>query len=399
MCTNRAVTFFFAVTAGTLGACGARGGGVVPDSGAPLRPCPGVCAPDPGSRPVDCAAQQANLEFFTIWDFEIGYGDSMYAYTDRSTSNIAPRGFGTATVADMTERCGPTQAMHVHGGPFRGWGGGVGIGFNNLWGRRCPDPGCPPITPASPHADATLDLSRWEGVSFWGRRGPQSQASVRVGLGDKYTDDDISYLMYRDERDQPRYCERNRECGCTNQARDCNYYGGPDGGSGSPGDAGTPAPAGYYCWDPAIDPQPSMARSEFNDPFSYATCNTTKCNEAYAAYPTAPVSGPLDPQFNGKACTHYSFASGMGAEYCFDPASDPPPYDSNLTCGDNWVFAVPLTTDWRLYLIPFTQLAQQGFGKKSPRLDLTAASALRMMWDVGWVDYWVDDVGFYRVRR
>ena len=35
-------------------------------------------------------------------------------------------------------------------------------------------------------------------------------------VGDKYTDDDIAYIMYRDDPTQPRYCERVRECGCLN---------------------------------------------------------------------------------------------------------------------------------------------------------------------------------------
>ena len=36
-------------------------------------------------------------------------------------------------------------------------------------------------------------------------------------VGDKYTDDDIAYLMYRDDpTGTPRYCERVRECACLN---------------------------------------------------------------------------------------------------------------------------------------------------------------------------------------
>ena len=61
-----------------------------------------------------------------------------------------------------------------------------------------------------------MDVSGWEGLSFWARRGPDSQAGFRVLIGDKYTDDDISYLMYRDDPKAKRFCERVRECGCLN---------------------------------------------------------------------------------------------------------------------------------------------------------------------------------------
>ena len=44
-----------------------------------------------------------------------------------------------------------------------------------------------------------MDVSEWEGISFWARRGPDSQAGFRVLVGDKNTDDDIAYLMYRED--------------------------------------------------------------------------------------------------------------------------------------------------------------------------------------------------------
>ena len=69
---------------------------------------------------------------------------------------------------------------------------------------------------ADVEAQAMKDVSAWEGISFWARRGPDSQAGFRVLVGDKYTDDDIAYLMYRIDPMLPRYCERVRECGCLN---------------------------------------------------------------------------------------------------------------------------------------------------------------------------------------
>jgi hypothetical protein len=386
---NPAVALLVALPLAGLGACGPRGGGTGADAEAPPVGCVGTCTPDPGSRPVNCAEQEAGLEFFKFWDFETGFGRFMYEYTDRSSPNISPMGY-QAPEAQTTNRCGPpTQVMRIHGGPFRGWGGGVGIGFAHLHDSpaACPDPGCPQATPDFPQAVATIDVSRWQGISFWARRGPNSQAAVRLGLGDRYTDDDVSYLMYRADPLKPRACERNRECGCVDQGKSCSYFEGAGAGD-------TRVPAGYYCWNPGTDNPPAPARGEFGDMFSYATCSTTKCDEPYAAHP----EDQSDPAFQGRGCRPYSFGNGTAAMYCFDPGADPNPFDGNQTCGDSWVSPVTLTTDWRLYLVPFTRMAQQGFGKKFPKLDLTAATMLRLMWDVGWVDYWVDDVGFYRLR-
>ena len=71
-------------------------------------------------------------------------------------------------------------------------------------------------TMADVEREAMEDVSAWEGISFWARRGPDSQAGFRVLVGDKYTDDDIAYLTYRIDPMLPRYCERVRECGCLN---------------------------------------------------------------------------------------------------------------------------------------------------------------------------------------
>ena len=117
------------------------------------------------------------------------------------------------------------QTIHIQGGPFLSWGGGVGIGMKNF----------------PPHRQrATLERGddgrqRLGGLSFWARRGPDSQAGFRVLVGDKYTDDDISYLMYRNDPTMPRYCERVRECGCLNHRVRRRPPRGSGGGTGESG--------------------------------------------------------------------------------------------------------------------------------------------------------------------
>ncbi|MES1171980.1 MAG: hypothetical protein ABUL77_01980 [Bacteroidota bacterium] len=383
-----------ALSVTVLAGCGARGG-VVPDGGFPASGatppggCISTCYPDPGSRPVNCAQQEAGLEFLKVWDFEDGTGTGMYEYGDRSTANFSPNKY--APPSEDADRCGRTKVMHIFGGPFRGWGGGVGVGFINAAPRkRCYEPieTRPDYCPAAnaEYAELTLDLSKWDGVSLWARRSPNSQSAIRVGLGDRQTDDDISFQsQYAGPGAPPgapprqKYCRRNRECGCAN-SRPCTPIDPDDSTSDR------------YCWDPARDPVPVTMSNERL--VVAEKCGPTRCAAPYDAFDRL-----VDREFNGKACTPYSFVNGIASSYCFNPGVDPDPAENNELCGDSWVFPVAVSNDWHLYLIPFTQLQQQGFGKKFARPDLTAISMLRLMWDVGWVDYWVDDVGFYRVRK
>lgn len=62
----------------------------------------------------------------------------------------------------------------------------------------------------------SLDMTQWEGVSFWARRSPNSQEGIRVAMADKYTDDDMSFLSMKVDPTKPRYCERKIVCGCQN---------------------------------------------------------------------------------------------------------------------------------------------------------------------------------------
>jgi len=380
-----------------------------PDAASPLPlTCIGTCEPDPGPKPLsldDCRAQEAGLEFLPLagWDFESGIASNMYIYTDATTANLYS--YADATQPDYSQRAGwqPTAAlakrcgasdpgsyvMHVAGGPFRGFGGGMGISFSKLHGlgQMCPSAPDALLPAYCPKASAeyqyqTLDLSQWDGISLWARRGPDGQAAIRVGLGDIDTDDDISYLSSTANPNKPRNCERNIECACGNH-KPCTDYQGVS-----------------YCWDPSTEARPTFdddANALWMDKHQLVLtsqkCGQSRCDDLYAA-----AQAP-DPIFNGYACTAYQSPLGMASQWCFDPGKDHVPYTIEDSCGDHWVFPVNLTTDWKLYLVPFTELSQQGFGKKFAHPILSAASMLRLMWDVGWLDVWFDDVSFYRVKK
>lgn len=376
--------------------------------------CVGSCTPDEPPPLVDCAAAEAGLEFLRIWDFEtrstdsqgnpVGepYAEGLYEYDDESNDFRFPYGYEPPSTPIARCGGGNEHALHVWGGPFWSWGGGIGRRVDGIRNARCTGDPLPDYCPG-PNAEFpenTLDLSQWEGISFWARRGPDGQPGLRVAVGDKRTDDDLSYFSYRQDPDAPRYCERVKECGC--RSKPCTEYIDPN----------FPATnlTGYYCYDPAVDPPPapkvrpcdpntscgmSNTVEYLQDETQYETCGPTRCEAAYEAF---PQDGP-DPQFAGRPCTTFAFRGGIVGDYCYDPVNGPPPAEQNEQCGDHWLAGVTLTNEWQFFKVPFTELLQQGWAKEQPYLDTSAISLVRMTWDKGWADFWIDDVSFYRKAR
>jgi hypothetical protein len=347
--------------------------------------------------------------------------------------------------------------LHMYGGPFLGWGGGAGISMAKLNGsdpernfaNQQPSPNadpsapkafccvnsaspcvttsntefaavCPPATAEFAVSIAALDVSQYEGVSFWARRGPNGQAGLRVMVGDKYTDDDLNYLAQREQaatgQPQPTYCSRNRECACTNHQACAPVLAAALQDAGNilpPQTSFPPDTVVSMCGVPTeLDLASSCGNGDFacvglnGGPSS--CCELTNCNQPYPAYPcdALPEAGLFvdaggasgDPQFFHRPCSPYAWTNGIGSSYCFNPASDPPPAPPTEICGDFWMSTVTLDTDWKFYEVPFAALHQQGFGKKAEQFDLHAASVVRFSWDIGWIDYWIDQVSFYRPK-
>jgi hypothetical protein len=392
-----------------------------------------TCTPDPGSPPADCVGDEANLDLLTIGDFsQSPTANNLYAYTD-STAAITSFSGGWApnTESNPFPRCNsqqPDSALHIQGGPFLGWGGGVGMSAKDLktpgTGQTDLPDGCSKpsdsfcVLKSEDFPDKEIDASAYEGVAVWARRGPDSQGGIRVLVADKYTEDDISYLMYREDPTRPRYCERVRECGCTNHQACQEWPQSPAdkfpqlSGSSScalPVEQAlySSQPNSFFCGDPTSNIVPGFHSTGAAD-FGCFTCGITTCWQDYPAFPggdqtTQPVQPPPvgvsllnDTQFNGKPCTPYTTRGGTSSAYCFDPAIDPPPAESDQTCGDHWTTPIYLTNQWTLYLVPFNTMLQQGFGKKSPKMYLPGVTAVRLTWDGGYIDYWIGKIAFYR---
>jgi len=434
--------------------------------GAESLPCTGpACVPLVGgaqittAATVDCDAAQVGIKlapFFVLDNEEIGTTNGVtgniaqffYQYVD-GTAGLTPSAYSPLAIA--ADRCkktppGQNHVYHTSGGPFTGWGGGIGIGLahtNSDPGSGlcvgvnppvCPPEGgfttdtpcvCPsltavdatgqPVRGAREISQAALDVSQWDGISLWARRGPNSQPLMRVLVGDKYTDDDISYLMYLDDTTAPRsarYCERKADCGCNFQDAVCSFYGSditsdpiyhsevvkndphfPD--PNAPGTTGA-----LFCGAPESHPG-SASQNLFSN--NGLVCDDSKgcadnfcgrsvCDAPYAAYAT---NGP-DIQFNNKPCTTFTYRNGSQSNVCYDPATDPSPPEGDEQCGDHFTFPINLSTEWQFYKIPFTQMFQQGWAKQAPTFDLTSVSVVRFTWDVGYIDYYIDDVAFYR---
>lgn len=415
------------------------GGGCIPTAkslpdGAASLPCIGPsCVPwmDGGAPittapPVDCTIAEQNYEFapFMVLDNQTGTSQYFYQYVD-GTSGLVPSGYSPPAIQEdlcKSDAPGSNFVLHTSGGPFRGWGGGIGIGLEHIAqdNHKCDAPSspfCPAgggFTTTTPCfcpgpgvgvagqaiAYAALDVSQYDGISFWARRGPNGQPLMRVLVGDKYTDDDISYLMSNGDPTAPRFCERKGECGCLFQNASCDFYPTPpDGGGGFPPNTDGGA---HYCGAPGTLPgsasQSGGVIGTNNCPMAGIynnRCDVTLCNACYAAYP----ANGADPNFYGRQCTPYVYRNGTVASICYNPGQDPLPPEADQQCGDHFTFPVNLSTDWKFYTVPFAQMSQQGWAKQAPTFDLTSASVVRFTWDVGYIDYYIDNIRFYRNKR
>jgi hypothetical protein len=159
------------------------------------------------------------------------------------------------------------------------------------------------------------------------------------------------------------------------------------------------AAGAWFCGAPGATPSYADMAPQSG---SNNTCNTTHCNDPYPAYAMtiADAQGDAgDPQFYGKPCTEYRTRNGILSSYCYDPASDHPPASGDQQCGDHFTFPLSLTTEWQLFLVPFETMYQQGWAKKAPYFDLHTVSVVRLTWDTGNIDYWIDDLRFYRHKK
>ncbi len=322
----------------------------------------------------------------------------------------------------------PNQwVIHMRGAGFRYYGGNIAhilSGDNYPASNYCP-PGPTPSTPSDlcpPAPNATTDsagfplvptkngdstgmwelralhtywdASQYDGISFWARRGPDSMGTLLVTLAEKHTSDDMN-------RQNETYCRRIYACHST-----CQNY---EPCSLSPNETTNTHRPLYRCYDPTKGDLPVVgassgtAASDDELDAIYPRCGPSACTFR-KTYP--------DADFEGKECSPYTFTSGESNEYCFNAddkntdidgnplPADPPPPSRFERCGDGFTNMVQLSEDWTFYTIPFSEMRQGGYGKVSLEgFDLKSLYSLTLGWGPGNVDFFFDNVSFYRTKK
>jgi hypothetical protein len=386
-------------------------------------------------------------------------------------------GLQVATLATRPggERCGSKYALHMLGGRFSSWGGGYVtqhfITRGEYMTRCAPDGTClcqrprpaegdpavngvgtpPAFMPegTTDPAQATgcmfwaspvdgqpsllgVDVSDFEGVSFWARRGPSGQSTLRVALIDDNTSQPLATDVERRAYDAGippdqagARCERIQGCcrGCRllqyeeyvpadagpcpssrpTEAKRCHVEGerlphfrdNPDGGclqmfdhriSGCTENSWQDA--GDQCWATA----PNLVWDSWEQ--DYGRCCPRTMEEEWAD-PGQGLDG--DPRYGGKECAPYVFNFDYSSgSYCHDPGDILPERNQNR-CDEGFEATVIVDTEWKLYTIPWSELRR--FTPDKPPFDPRSVWRVAFYFANGYLDTYLDDVGFYRRRR
>jgi hypothetical protein len=367
--------------------------------------------PDPGWGPMDCSpltgivpsqAAMVTFERDPSSPNSIGVGPAFSSYDDGTFGSFRvpgdaswysglidryPAAFGLAAEQiPGLPTCDGTPnkwAMHIRGGRFNWYGAGLEHPLGALV-PECP-PGsdfCPPdagadasvdsagfpLTPqgggvyAAPAAHTFWDLSNYDGVVFWARSGPEATPGFLVALQDKFTSDALN-------RQNNKYCTRIKQCF-------------PECLNGAPCTSDGLLVPTFRCFNPdagmALVDQPAELEEV------YPRCGQSACTSANY-YP--------DPDFDPTTCKPYEFSGKQAAYFCY---GDTPPPSESERCDDGFVMSISLSTEWQIYVLPFNQFQQVGFGKPAPYFDLRSVYEVAFEFPVGYVDAYIDNVTFYK---
>ena len=381
----------------------------------PVYPPIGPNTPDPGSRVsfdtdqhrADACAAAQNIELST-WhhDFEpvmgatIGVAPYFSAYDDKTEAawhvpgdaswypefgakrNSAIWGLAADTIQNGPSCDGAANdwALHVRGGRFNYFGGGAEHPFS-LDCSQQPGDICDHLVDAvgDGRADKSVDVSSYDGIAFWARRGPDGGSGLMVALQDKYTSDRLARST---DESTPGvgYCQRIKQC----------YPSCADGAQCVPVE--TEGKSINRCVPEGVDPTNSLMEPSLLWQL-YPPCGQSAC---------APP--PYDPDYDLQhtlpteylaQCKPYNFTGLEENYYCF---GDSPPPAADERCGDGYVSNISLSTDWQFYKLPFDRFQQVGFAKKAPTNDRVAKTlySIAFLFSVGYTDFYVDNLSFYR---
>lgn len=362
---------------------------------------------DPGAHEVDCRGlDDIEVSPYYIEDFEpfggtVGVAPGWSNYDDGSDASFRVPGdvewyspeyktkAGSAAVfglaSDRLEGNRPEcngaandWALHYRGGRFNWYGGGMARPFTVGRPETCPAGSDLCVV----DTDGNLavgddgkpvkywDASSYDGVVFWARRGPESATGLLVGLQDRHTSDDLA------KENPNRECERIKPCKptCVNGFECIN----------NPDLVGNERFLNR-CMPPGFDPTASVVNVALLE-FLFPRCGVSTC---------IPPDFNPDTDYDNTECKPYQFTGLEENYWCFGEAPPPPPAER---CGDGFVAPISLSTDWKLYKLPFDSFRQVGFGKRAPSFDLKTLYSVAFQFTVGYTDVYVDNLSFYRNR-
>jgi hypothetical protein len=287
-----------------------------------------------------------------------------------------------------------------------------------------------------------VDVSDYEGISFWARRSPSAQASLRIALNDRNTSEGLALQVERANYDlrkadpeapitEPR-CKRVLGCcrHCAPHERDAVVL---DGDSV----VGIEKVTEKRCWLPDERPHPELSvgeggviqfisyrpNPEWKEGSDLAKWLASEPGLVGTIYSTSPYKTAFDewerdaklccpqtmeeedevtklgdPQFGGRECKNYVFNYDYSSGYYCRGEGDPPlPERNENRCGDTFEMNLNIDTEWRFYRIPWGELRR--FTPNRPPIDPTGIFSVALYFGAGYLDTYVDDIGFYRKRR
>jgi hypothetical protein len=105
-----------------------------------------------------------------------------------------------------------------------------------------------------------------------------------------------------------------------------------------------------------------------------------------------------DPQFGGRECNPYVFQYDYSSGYyCWGEGDPPLPERYENRCEDGFEQNLVIDTEWRFYKIPWGELRRLTPNRKP--VDPTGIWSVALFFGQGYLDTYVDDIGFYRKRR
>jgi hypothetical protein len=375
--------------------------------------CIGSCKDDPGSKPVDVTKAEAGYQFAWLWDLDPGLDHeggkawATFTYDDNTSNFVLPirtpsaTGYGQGGWEPLSDPVppgqGPLFAARFRGGPFTEYGGGFGMSLrsiSNSVAAAVPrtNPGILLLeqTPSAEYPNNTAgayDLSSYEGVAIWARRGPDGQSTMRLGITERNSAEDLNSSAVVDALgmkaigiEEGKYCRRWRYCGCSGGTPCSPVPGNPDK---------------HVCYDPDFE---TPTDAELNDQIKYPHCGVTRCQDKNAST-AGPDPDPLfwkEPPNGAAVCSPAVQSDGRSDMFCFDPKIDPPPPAKRERCNNPFSRAITVSTDWQLIKVPFTELRQADEGNVADDMDLRSVKQFVVTYGAGWIDFWVANVGFYR---